>query len=273
MAKKQSSRRGKYFAFILYPNDDWRHLALLRHLLSDERRIPAKIMCINHQGKGKIAPAAIKPHTHVMLSFENARSELSVQKMLGVSGTVWRLYTMALSDVVDSLHRKNGIVERHRDEVWKQVPVLSDPDNPTSYIEYPYDDRVSVAEVTRRHPVEDDQCYIRSTQYVVKHVEMVDFQSYATYMLHLTYQCLLDSKERYEISDLYGDEDLIKKAFPSSDPFGNGGVYERLYALCGEYSQREVIRILMDNGDKEAMDLLQSHSTFIRDWFCPKLKK
>ena len=271
MAKKPS-KRGRYFAFILYPAEDWCHLALLRHLLSDERLIPCKVMAINHKG-GYNSTWTKKPHTHVMLAFENARSESSIQKMLGVVGTVWRLYTMVQTDVVDSLHRKNGIVQRERQPVWSEVPVLSDPDDPTSYIEYPYDDHKSVAEVTRQHPINDDQCYKRSTQYIVKHVETVDFQAYATYMLHRTYQCLLDVKERYEISDLYGDEDLIKKAFPSSDPFGNGGVYERLYALCGEYSQREVIRILMDNGDKEAMELLKSHSTFIRDWFCPKLKK
>lgn len=273
MANKKPSKRGKYMSFILYPQEDWRHRALLRNLLSPDRLIPAKIMCINHKGKGKIAPAAVKPHTHCMLAFENARSDSSVQKMLGVNGTVWRLYTMQLSSVTDDLQRNGTLVQRVRKEHWSKVPVLSDPSDPTSYIDYPYDDRVSVAEVTRRHPIEDDQCYIRSTQFTVKHVEVVDFQAYAAYMLHKTYQCLLDSKERYEISDLYGDEDLIIRAFPSTDPFHDGGMLERLYALCGQYEPREVSRILMDNGDFEALDFLKSHSTFVRDWFLPKKVK
>lgn len=272
MAKKSPSKRGRYFAFILYPQDDWRHTALLRELLSPDRRIPCKVMAINHNG-GYNSTWTKKPHTHCMIAFDSPRSESSVQKMLGVYGTVWRLYTLVQTGVVDSLHRKNGVVERHRDVVWSEVPVLFDPDDPTSYIEYPYDDRVSVAEVTRRHPCEDDQCYKRSTNYIVKHVEVVDFQAYAMYMLHRTYQCKLDSKEIYEVSDLFGDDDLIKRALPLSDPFADGGVYERLYTLCGLYSQREVIRILMDNGDFEAMNFLKSHSTFIRDWFCVNKKQ
>lgn len=270
VAKKQS-KRSRFFAFILYPYEDENHVLLLRHLISDERRIPCRIMYIHHKGMIK-STSTKKPHTHVLIAFDNPRSESSVQKMLGVIGTVWRLYTMRLTGYKDDLHRNGHDVRRERNEVWEKVPVLRDPEDPYSYIEYPYDDREDVSCVCKRHPIEDDQCFFRTPLYVVKHVEAVDFQSYAIYMLHQTYQCLLDGKERYEKSDLKGDSDLIFRAFPDTDVLGDGGMLERLYGLCGMYQPREVVRILMDNGDKDSLGFLMGHSTFVRDWFLPNQK-
>lgn len=267
----KTKKRGRYFAFILYPDDEYQ-MNLLRHLTSFDRLIPCKVMYIAHShGLNEMTR---KSHYHVLIAFENPLSPDSVQKMLGCVGTVWRLYTMVQTEVVYDLHIDHGSPTRDPKPIYKKVPVLRSESDPTSFIDYPYDDRETVHDVMHRHPIEDDQCYFRTPLFIVKHVELVsDFQAYALYMLHRTYQARLDGKPQYQISDLCGDDDLISRAFPCTDPLADGGVESRLFDLCGIYSQREVIKILMDNGDKEAFEFLRKYSTFVRDWFCPKFKK
>lgn len=269
MAKKDS-KRGRNFAFVLYPDNE-AQMKLLRWLNSPTCSYNCRTMFIKHQAEEEDK----KEHIHCVTVFDNPRSVDGVRKSFGIYDTVWRLYNMELVDVVDDLKRnRNGVVERIRNEIYKKRPVLTDPENPQSFVDYKLTGKTeTVAAITREHPeIGDDQCFIKTPLYVVPHVELVsDLTSYAIYMLHQTYDCIINNKTPYKVEELQGNFELICSVFPELKPMDNISIMKRLYELCKNGNNREVIQILLECNDKDTLDFLAGHSTFVRDWFLPKV--
>lgn len=162
-----------------------------------------------------------KPHEHFMIRFPDKRKKTvgGVRKMYGIDRTVWRLATMELNTSVsekfvkcdvDTDHPNGYRVEsRYKDsECW----VLSDPNDPASFIEQPYKD----GELRCNAPCTKEQLWRYCAIYRVPHVEATsDMCSYALYMLHRTAACAIDGlKTVYDVNDMYGDEDFIRACFP-----------------------------------------------------------
>lgn len=217
-----------------------------------------------------------KQHYHCVISFDNPRSIDGVRKALGVRDTVWRLYHMELADVVDDLKRRGqGEFQRERKEIYQKAPVLSDPDDPQSYIEYKVTgEHSTVNTITRDFPIEEDQCYIKTALYVVPHVELVsDLTSYALYMLHATYDCVIQGKKSYSVNALQGNMQLIESCFPELKQMDDTETIARVFELCKTHRKQEVIQILLECHDVDSLKYLAGHSTFVRDWICPDIRK
>lgn len=263
---KKESKRGRNFAFVLYPDNE-AQMKLLQWLLNPLCPYNCRTMYIEHEAED----ADKKDHIHVVTAFDNPRSVDGVRKSFGVYDTVWRLYHMELTDIVDDLKKVSpGVFERVRKETYTKKPVLTDPDNPQSFVDYKLTSKnETVALITREHPeIGDDQCFIKTPLYTVPHVELVsDLTSYAVYMLHQTYDCIINNKKPYKKEDLKGNFEMICQAFPDLKPMDEVSIMQRIFDLCRNRSRSEVMDILLQCRDEDTLKFLSGHSTFVRDWF------
>lgn len=227
-----------------------------------------------------------KPHYHVMVRFDNQKTVGAVRKMFGLQADVWRLYTMIESDIVDDLKMKHGSPERVRNLVYKKFPVLSDSENPDSYIQFPYDksNLYNAKQVTDMYnesycPIDDDQAFIRTKVYTVQHIEVVsDCNAYALYMLHANYDCIIQGKKPYRKEQLKGNMDFMFSCFPEMKNISDLDSISRVFELTkkvvnNSMSRRDLIAELIQTGDEESFKYIRENSSFIRDWLLDTWKK
>lgn len=268
MSNKQT-KRGRNFAFVLYPDNE-QQMKLLRWLNSPNCSYNCRTMFIKHQPEQDDK----KEHIHCVTVFDNPRSVDGVRKSFGVYDTVWRLYHIEQVDLVDDLKIKDGVGVRVRTPKYKKCPVLLDENDKQSFRDIPWDDRKTVSNITSENPINDDEAWIKTPLFLVPHVELVsDLTSYAMYMLHQTYDCIINNKTPYKIEDIQGNFELICSAFPELKPMDNVNIMKRLYNLCECGNPRKVMDILLECNDKDTLDFLAGHSTFIRDWFFDHSKR
>ena len=144
-------------AFVLYPDNAYQ-MQLLAWLKSPLNAVNFgyKICYILHQPESDEK----KAHYHVMVQYPNARTADGVKKSFGVYKTVWRLYHMQTNAVIDkTLHKPGkkapaqtltGYVRQTKTKD-KLVPVLTDSNNPESFVDVEYHGRERVFRPTNTH--------------------------------------------------------------------------------------------------------------------------
>lgn len=270
-----ANNRSRVFAFVLYPDNyeqmrlfDW----LKEHLLS------CKMLYILHQPESDEK----KLHYHVMICFENSRTPDGVRKYFGVVKIVWRLSKMTLNAECKQVLRKpkKGEPEflkgRFDTETgykcftaWKDKEcfVLSNPEDPQSYIEVEYHDGEKVCTADCKL----DEVWRLCPVYVVPHVEKVsDRCSYAAYLLHDTPQAIRDGKKRYEYTDIKGDLDFIESCFPLMNPECTSNLISDAMQIANYVtSQRRFIEECLSLGRTDILEYTASHSYFMERFVLP----
>lgn len=275
------SKRGFAFDFVLYP-DNVAQMRLFDWLSASDNPYNCRMIWIKHfpEEDGK------KEHLHCLVRFDKQKTVGGVRKMFGIQADVWRLFTMEVVDIVDDLKMVHGSAQRVRTFVNKKIPVLSDSDNPESFIQFDYDKSnlynakmVSDMYVRSFGELPDDQAFIRTKIYTVPHVEVCsDSQAYALYMLHVTYDCILQGKKPYRKEDIHGNFELLCSCFPEMKSLSELDSVHRLYDLTKQVvrqsiSRRDLVYKLIETSDEDTLIYLKNNSHFIRDWLLDDWKK
>lgn len=209
------SIRTLHHAFVLYPDNEYQ-MQLLRWLSDDKNQQlhEFEIMFILHKPESEEK----KEHYHVLMRSANPRTADGVKKSFGVYKTVWRLYHMSiiaegtqhLSKAPKGVKTLTGYFRNTKTKD-NLVPVLTNQEDSESFVDVEYHGKERFCPVK---PGLLDEIYKLTPLYTVPHVECVsDYQSYARYMLHQTYECFLAGKRQYTFDDLQGDSDFIARCF------------------------------------------------------------
>lgn len=265
MPPKKTNTRSYVHAFVLFPDNP--EMLKIYEFLTGSRHADFQFMSIVHEPEA----AEKKRHIHCMLCFENQRTSDGVRKSFGVSKTVWRLAGMYLKDSVTEklkkIPKESTLVSDtgyYRDEIWHDSEgwILSDPDDPQSYIEREYKD----GEKQCRDPCKIDQVWRLCPVWRVPHVEVVsDRCSYAMYMLHRDIQSTIDGvKHVYDFSDLVGDQDFIHSCFPVKKAQSKNTLAMDVINLSvGCNSLRQLLSNLVVLGRDDLIEFCMSHSYFV----------
>lgn len=263
--EKKNNSRAYVHAFMLFPDSE-EHAKLLR-FLRDGCHPGMKFLGIVHQPE----EAEKKEHIHCMVCFDSQRTPDGVRKSFGVIRTVWRLAHMQLHDTVSEKLKKipdgsdfTSDTGYYRVEKWKdnETYVLSDPDDPQSYIETPYKD----GEKQCRSPCEIDEVWRLCPVWRIPHVEVVsDRCSYAQYMLHRDIQSTIDGvKHVYNYSDIFGDEDFKQSCFPVPKAQSENTLVQDILALSADcYSFRDFVTKCANFQRDDLISFAMSHSYYI----------
>lgn len=278
------SKRGYTFCFVLYP-DNKAQMALLDWLNRRDCPYLSRLVYIKHDAEDDEK----KDHIHCMIRFDTQKTVGAVKKMFGIQADVWRLYTLIESDVVDDLKMKNGHCQRIRNIVYKKSPVLSDPDDPESFIQFDYNksnlyNSKMVSEWYENSDecfisLDEDKAFIRTKIYTVPHVEVVsDCNAYALYMLHANYDCMLQGKKLYRKDELQGNYEFILALFPELKNMNELHSVKNLMELTKRVvnqsmSRRDLIAELIETGDEDTLKYLKDNSHFVKDWLLDNWKK
>lgn len=261
-----ANNRCRVFTFMLYP-DNYEQMRLLDWL--KKGYLPCKSLYILHQPESDEK----KPHFHVMVCFENERTEKGVRNYFGVIRTVWRLAHMSLNEDVTQKLKKDDNADTEtgyiRVEHWrdKETFILKDPDDPLSYIEHEYHDGEKVCPAECKL----DEVWRLCPVYVVPHVEKItDRCSYASYLLHETPQAIMDGKKCYSKEEIKGDEDFIQSCFPSPYRECTSNLIEDAITIGkGCQSQHEFTRKCLLLNRSDILEYTASHSHFVERFLLP----
>lgn len=264
--------KGSIFAAILYPDNaaqmEWL-TAMYAH--PDPEGIEWMVHIRHEPEPSSDDESEKKPHFHVMWKYYGkARSARSVVKSTCAIGVVWRLAHMQLNDDVSEKLRKRKASEPETDSgyirqtTWidKERFVLSDPNDPASYIEHPYKD----GEKLCRAPCKLDEVWRLTPIYTVPYVVPIsNVFSYAQYMLHATYRCHKDGKRPYCIEDVQGPRQIIEQYFVASHADKDKLIFEELLAFAGGvYSDRQLLLALQAARRYDLIRYVSTHTAFVK---------
>ena len=276
-SQNSDSKRGYAFCFVIYPDNE-KQMALFDWLNHRDCPYLSRLVYIRHDAEEEDK----KDHIHCMIRFDSQKTVGAVKKMFGIQADVWRLYTLIESDVIDDLKMKHGTPERVRNIVYKKSPVLSDPADSESFIEFPYDksNLYNAKMVSEKYPdLHDDQAFIRTKVYTVPHIEVVsDCNAYALYMLHANYDSIIQGKKPYKKEELRGNYEFILSLFPELKNMNELHSVKNLYDLTRRVvnqtmSRRDLVAELIQTGDEDTLKYLKENSHFVKDWLLDNWKK
>lgn len=271
LADKAPSK-GSVFAAVLYPDNaaqmEWL-TAMYAH--PDPEGIEWMVHIRHEPEPSPDDETEKKPHFHVMWKYYGkARSARSVVKSTCAIDVVWRLAHMRVKADVSERLRKRRHEEPEtetgyiRETTWidKEHFVLSDPDDPSSYIEQPYKD----GEKLCRSPCKLDEVWRLTPIYTVPYVVPIsNVFSYAQYMLHATYRCHKDGKRPYCIDDVQGSRQIVNQYFIASNADQDKRIFDELmYFTVDCYSERRLLNTLQSYGRYDLIRYVSTHTSFVK---------